>query len=237
MEEPVEDHESALPMTKHMVQCPLDTAEGLETYWLRLEFIFSQQKRLVDSCFPATTTPEVCALMNWSGAKLIMTSKWLTLAALMDEREPLDWKKCRDISKSMGIPYHQVVKLNTERCRKTSIDASTPAKRTKKRTRRHLKPSKKRKPKKQRKHSAYCNFMETFSLFVVSENIRMCLGWKVEQIAFVEPLPLLRDNWKTNRCKCRKVTSLGKKIFACFRVIMPGTLRQSLPIMDLDGLR
>ena len=88
---------------KKQVQCALDTENGLEMYWLRMEFVFSEQRQLIDRCFPTTAAPEVCSTANWSTAKSISTSKWLTVQQLMGCLEPLDWNKCDDVAKKMAL--------------------------------------------------------------------------------------------------------------------------------------
>ena len=94
---------------------------------------------------------EVCVIGNWFSPKTMTTSKWLILEELMDDMDPLDWEKCRDIAKKMNVAYQQVVRLNRYRCRKRSLKAAREPKETEKRRRRgRAAPRAARKPKHKR---------------------------------------------------------------------------------------
>lgn len=127
LEEPVVSTDttgSITQISKKLVKFCFDSLDQLESFWMHLEFVFSAQRHLSTSCFPATTVPEICSASNWSISKLMSMAKWLELSQVMEREAPIDWKKCREIANRMNISYQQVLSFSYERRRKQRIKKS-----------------------------------------------------------------------------------------------------------------
>eukprot|EP00210_Caulerpa_lentillifera_P001498 g1436.t1 len=115
---------SITQVSKKLIKFSFDSLEHLDSFWMQLEFVFSAQRHLSTSCFPATTVPEICSPSNWSISKLMSMAKWLELSQVMERESPIDWKKCKEIANKMNISYQQVLSFSYERRRKQRIKKS-----------------------------------------------------------------------------------------------------------------